>query len=158
MFADVCFAVVAGARYFLQSSPGVRLFFVVVAGACLSFLLSSRGARLIFCYRCGGAFICLLSFSGGGVYLFVVVAGAHFFFAVVPGDTFIFCCRRGGVDFLLSLREPGFTHSLASWVRATTTKNNIKQLQQKHKHGFRVCPRFPTHGGRAELQDVEYQR
>ena len=27
-----------------------------------------------------------------------------------------------GRDFLLSLREPGFTHSLASWVRAKRTK------------------------------------
>ena len=138
------------------SRPGGRVYFLLSSrGRVYLFLLSSRGARLIFCCRCGGAFICLLSSPGapGGASIFCRRRGGAFFFAVVPGDTFIFCCRRGGVDFLLSLRESGFTHSLASWVRATTTKNNIKQLQQKHKHGFCVCPRFPIHGGRAELQD-----
>ena len=121
-------------------------------GGALSFLLSFagslQGARL-FCLLSsrGGAFICLLSLRGR-VYFFAVVAGARllfccrpggriYFFAIVAGARSFFCCRGGGgVFLLLSLREPGFAHSLASWVRATT-KDNIKQLEQKRKHGFR---------------------
>ena len=65
--------------------------------------------------------------------LLLLSLGARFLFLLPLRGRFFFCCRCGGAFFLcfsLSLREPGFTHSLASWVRATT-KNNIKQLQQK---------------------------
>ena len=104
-----------------------------------SFLLSlqgrCRGASILFAVVPGGAFICLLSLRGR-VYFFAVVAGARllfccrpggriYFFAIVAGARSFFCCRGGGggVFLLLSLREPGFTHSLASWVRSNYSKN-----------------------------------
>ena len=94
----------------------------------------------LFCCRRGCVFFavvpgarCFLLSSPRRVMLFAVVSGALFF-----------CCRCGGpFSFLLSLRGlvcfccrdrgPGLTPSLASWVRAQTTKTNVKQLQQKEK-------------------------
>ena len=131
---------------FLLSLQG-RVFFFCAVVACFFFFFCRRcGGALFFCCRCGGggggAFFCVLlslrrrvffcccRCGGGGG--FAVVAGARvFFFAVVAGARSFLLSLRGRVCFLLSLREPGFTHSLASWVCAATTKTNIKQLQQK---------------------------
>ena len=119
------FAVVAGVLFFFAVVAGARFFFCCRPRRAFFLLLSSLGARFLFCCRPWGRVFFLLSLRGR-VFFLAVVAGARFF-------------------FLLSLREPGLTHSLASWVRATTTKTNIKQLQQK-KHGFPNLPAsLPTY-------------
>ena len=159
-----------GARFFLLSLRRSVFFLAVVAGARFFFCCRRGGAFSFFCCRCGGAFFFLLSSLGARFFLlsslgaryffFAVVAGARFFlavvagarffsFAVVAGARFFFAVVAGARFFLLSLQEPGLTHSLASWVRATTTKTNIKQLQPKKT---RVPTHTPCHHLLSKLQ------
>ena len=53
--------------------------------------------------------------------------------------TCVFCCRCGGVLFLLlSWRGPGFSHSLASWVRARQPKTTTAKAHVPYECMY-VC-------------------
>ena len=144
--------------FFFRCRPRGRVFFLLsLRGGAFFFLLSLRGGALFFLLSLRGPRFFFLLSSRGCVFFFAVVPGARFFFCCRPwGRVFFFCCRpwgarffffavvagarfffgcRGGAAFyfLLSLREPGLTHSLASWVRATTTKNTTKSNYSKKK-------------------------
>ena len=71
--------------------------------------------------------------------LFVLLSSSGYVscLAVVPGVRFLFFQSwRERMSVLLSLRGRGFTYWLASWVRAQTTKTNIKQLEQQKQYAF----------------------
>ena len=113
------------ARLLLNSDGESVSFFAVVA-----FLLSLQGAFFV-----------------------AVVAGA-FFFAVVPRVALLFLLLSPGDDskknatstkkhvyrwercggaFFCCRWEPGYTHSLASWVRATRTKTRTTKINDSKK-------------------------
>ena len=129
--AGCLFCVVTGAPLFLLSLQGVHYFC-----CCRGVWGGGWGGGWRACFCCRFVLRFLLKCTSRRKDAPATTAKKN---SYNVAGTCVFCCRCGGVLFLLlSWRGPGFSHSLASWVRARQQKTTTAKAHVPYECMY-VC-------------------